>query len=144
MLKDKTEVGRFLGLATYMRNYIRDFAKIATPMIDLLKGKYERIIWTSDCYETFEVLKKALTEASILRIMNSLKGGLVLCTDASDMAIGVVFMQEGMVIAYESKRLNNVELNYLVHEIELLAIIHALKVWRHYLLGSKFKIETDH
>jgi ribonuclease HI len=76
--------------------------------------------------------------------MDPLKCGLVLCTDASDMAIGAVLMQEGRVIAYESRKLNNAELNYPVHEKELLAIIHALKVWRHYLLGSEFKIETDH
>ncbi len=53
-------------------------------------------------------------------------------------------MQEGKVIAYESKKLNNAKVNYLVHVKELLAIIHALKVWRHYLLGSEFKIEIDH
>jgi hypothetical protein len=50
--KDKTEVRRFLGLATYMRKYVRDFAKIAAPMTDLLKGKYERITWTRDCHES--------------------------------------------------------------------------------------------
>ena len=60
--------------------------------------------------------------------MDPLKGGLVLCIDASDMGIGVVLMQEGRVIAHESKLLNNVELDYPVHEKELLAIIHALKV----------------
>ena len=70
--------------------------------------------------------------------MDPLKGGLVLCTDASDMAIGVVLIQEGRVIAYESKKFNNIELNYSIHETELLAIIHALKVWHHYLLGNEF------
>ena len=97
--KDKTEVRCFLGLAAYMRKYVKDFVKIAAPMMDLLKGKCERIIWTRDCHESFEALKKALTEAPDLRIIDSLKGRLVLCIDASDMAIGVVLMQEGMVIA---------------------------------------------
>ena len=60
------------------------------------------------------------------------------------MAIGAILMQDGKVIAYESRKFNNAELNYPVHEKELLVIIHALKVWRHYLLGSEFKIETDH
>jgi hypothetical protein len=127
-----------------MRKYVRFFAKIAAPITDLLKRKSERIIWTRDCHESFEALMKTLTEAPVLTIVDPLKGGLVLCTDASDMAIGDVLMQEGRVIAYESKELKNVELNYPVHEKQLLAIIHALKVWRHYLLGSEFKIETNH
>ena len=103
--RDKIEFRRFLGLATYITKYVRDFVKIAALMTDLLKGKSKRIIWTHDCHESFEALKKALTEAPILRIMDSLKGALVLCTDASDMAIGIVLMQEGKVIVYESKNL---------------------------------------
>jgi hypothetical protein len=71
--KNKTEVIRFLGLATYMRKYVRDFAKIAAPMTDLLKGKSERITWTRDCHESFEALKKTLTKTPVLRIMGSLK-----------------------------------------------------------------------
>ena len=76
--------------------------------------------------------------------MDPLKNMLVLCTYASDMAIDVVLMQEGRLIVYEFKKLNNAELNYDVYEKELLVIIHALKVWCHYLLGSEFKIEIDH
>ena len=76
--------------------------------------------------------------------MDPLKGNIVLCTDASDLAIGAVLMQDKRVIAYESRKLNTAELNYAVHEKELLAVVHSLKVWRHYLLGLKFKIETDH
>ena len=85
-----------------------------------------------------------MIEAPDLRITDHLKGGLVLCIDTSDMATGTVFMQQGRVIVYESRKLNNAKLNYLVHEKELLAIIHALKVWRQYLLDSQFKIEIDH
>ena len=66
--------------------------------------------------------------------MDLLKGALVLCTNASDMAISVVLMQEGRVIAYEFIKLNNAELNYPIHEKELLAIIHALKVWQTYIM----------
>ena len=76
--------------------------------------------------------------------MDPLKRGLFLCTNASDMAIGVVLMQEGKVIAYKFKKLNNAELNYPVHEKELFALIYALKVWRQNLLGSKFEIKTDY
>ena len=126
--KDKTEVICFLGLATYMRKYVRDFLNIAAPMTDLLKGKSERITWTRDYHESFEALKKVLKEAPVLRIMDPLKGGLVLCTDANDMAISVVLMQKGRVIAYKFRKLNNAKLNYHVHEKELFAIIHALKI----------------
>ena len=81
-------------------------------------------------------MKKTLTKSLVLKILDALKDGLVLCTNVSDMTIGVIMIQEDRVIAYESKKLNNVVLNYPVHDKELLAIIHALKVWRHYLLGS--------
>ena len=92
VLNDKTEVKYFLELATYMRKYIKDFTKIAAPMMDLLKDKIERITWTCDCHESFEALKYALTKIPNLRIMNSLKCRLVLRTDASDMAKGILLM----------------------------------------------------
>ena len=76
--------------------------------------------------------------------MDPLKGNLILCTDASDLASGAVLMQDRKIVAYESRKLNSAELNYPVYEKELLAVIHSLKVWRHYLLGVRFKIETDH
>ena len=85
-----------------------------------------------------------LTQTPVLTIIDSLKGNIILCTDASDLAIGAVLMQDKKIVAYESRKLNFAELNYRVHEKELLAVIHSLKVWRHYLLGVKFKIETDH
>lgn len=73
--------------------------------------------------------------------MDLLKSRLILCTNASDRAIGVIMMLEGMVIAYESIKVKkNVELNYLAHEKDFLMIIHASKVWRHNLLGSEFKL----
>ena len=61
------------------------------------------------------------------------------------MAIGTIMMQDGKVIAYESKKLSKAKLNYPVHDYKkILAIIHALKVWRHYLFNSEFKIDTDY
>ena len=90
--EDKTEVRFFLGLVTYMKKYVRDFAKIAASMTNFLKDKFEIITWSRDYHESFEALKKPLTKAPDLRIMNPLKGMLVLCTYASDMAIGVVLM----------------------------------------------------
>lgn len=141
--KDNNEVNHLLGLATYMVKYVMNFAKIAVHVTNLLKGKFKTITWVHDCHESFEALKKTLTEAMILRIIDTLKGKLVLCTNPSNMAIWVVLTQEYMLIAYESNKLNNAKLNYHVHEKGLLAIIPALKVWRHYLLCSEFKMETN-
>ena len=113
---DKIEVGCFMRLATYMRKYVRNFAKITAPITDLLKEKFERITWTNDCHASFEALKKALTKTLVLRMMDPLKDKLVLCTNASNIAIGDILMQEGRVIAYVSKKLSNAELNYPVEE----------------------------
>jgi len=119
---------------------VKQFSKITAPMTTLLKGKSNLIIFIQECDECF----LALTQAPVLAIIDTSKGYLVLCMDASDLAIGAILMQVKHIIAYKSCKLNSMELNYLVHEKELLAVIHALKVWRHYLLGVKFKIETDH
>ena len=113
-------------------------------MTNLLKGKNYVIDWTPDCNLSFQTLKLVLTQTPVLTIINPLKGNIILCIDASDLAIGAVLMQDKKVVAYESRKLNTVELNYPVHEKELLAIIHSLKVKRHYLLGVNFKIEIDH
>jgi hypothetical protein len=142
--KDKTEVRSFLGLASYYRRFVKGFSKIAAPMTNLLKGKSNVIDWTPECESSFQNLKYVLTQTPVLTIMDPLKGDIILCTDASDLAIGAVLMQDKKIIAYESRKLNSAELNYPVHEKELLAVIHSLKVWRHYLLGVRFKIQTDH
>ena len=102
------------------------------------------IDWTPECNLSFQTLKSVLTQTPVLTIMDPLKGNIILCNDASDLAICAVLMQDKKVVAYESRKLNTAKLNYLVHEKELLAIIHSLKVWRHYLLGVNFKIGTDH
>lgn len=76
--------------------------------------------------------------------MEDVKEGSGLCTDVSDLAIGVVLMQERQVLTDKSRKLNYEKLNYQIHEKELLARVCSLKVWRRYLLGTKLKIETDH
>ena len=69
-----------------MRKYVKNFAKIATPITYLLKDIFERITLTNDCHANFEALKKVVTKIPALRIINTLKCGLVLCTNANDMA----------------------------------------------------------
>ena len=122
---------------------MKGFSKIAAPLTALSKGKSESRNWNKECDLSFVTLKAALTQIPVLTIMNPWKGNVVLCIHASDLAIYAILMQDKRVVAYESCKLNNAELNYLVHEKELLVVMHALKVWRHYLLGFKFKIDID-
>lgn len=71
-------------------------------------------------------------------------GDFVVCTDASLEGLGAVLMQDGRVIAYESQKLKDHELNYPTHDLELAAVVHALVRWRHFLLGHWFELHTDH
>jgi hypothetical protein len=66
------------------------------------------------------------------------------CTDASKEGLGGVLLEDGRVIAYISRKLRRHQENYVMHNLELLAIVNALKVWRHYLVGRKFELNTDH
>ena len=68
----------------------------------------------------------------------------LVCTNACKEGLGGVLMQKGSVICYESQKLNEHEVNYVTHDLELTAIVHALKMWRHYLLGRKFVLMTYH
>ena len=134
----------FLDLTSYYRRFVKEFSKISAPITNLLKGKSNVIDWTPECNSSFHTLKSLLTETPILTNMNHLKRNIILCIDASDLAIGAILMHHKKIIAYESHKLNTVELNYPVYEKELLGIIYSLKVWRHYLLRVKFRIQTDH
>jgi hypothetical protein len=99
--------------------------------------------WTGKCQEAFEKLKQLLIEAPLLRTPDGSKTYRVV-TDASDIGLGGVFLLEGHPIAYESRKLNSAEQNYTTTEWEMLAIVHALRVWRCYLEGVYFEVETDH
>ena len=72
---------------------MRGFSKIATPMTNLLKGKNNVIDWTLECNLSFQTLKSVLTQTPVLTIMDPLKGNIILCIDASDLAIGAILMQ---------------------------------------------------
>ncbi|KAL2236238.1 UNVERIFIED_CONTAM: Transposon Ty3-I Gag-Pol polyprotein, partial [Sesamum indicum] len=100
-----------------------------------LAGYYKRF--------SFEELKKRLTSSPILALPSG-DGAYVVFTDASRQRLGCVLMQHGRVIAYASRQLRPHEMNYPTHDLELAAIVHALKIWRHYLYGETFQIFTDH
>jgi hypothetical protein len=140
--KNVPEIRSFLGLAGYYRRFIEGFSKIVKPLTTLLeKGKEFK--WDEKCQASFEELKKRLTTAPVLIMPDMHKGFDVYC-DASRQGLGCVLMQAGKVVAYASKQLRKHEQNYPTHDLELAAVVHALKIWRHYMIGNKCRIFTDH
>jgi hypothetical protein len=137
-----TEVRSFLGLAGYYRRFIEGFSKIAKPMTSLLE-KGREFKWDEKCQDSFDQLKKRLMSSPVL-VMPDLQKGFDIYCDACGQAFGCVLMQEGHVIAYASRHLRKHELNYPTHDLELAAVVHALKIWRHYIMGIKSQVYTDH
>ncbi|WVZ96653.1 hypothetical protein U9M48_042263 [Paspalum notatum var. saurae] len=123
--EDVKGIMSFLGLAGYYRRFIEGFSKIAKPMTALLE-KNIKFQWTSACQKAFEELKKRLTTAPVLTFPDMHKPFSVYC-DASRLGLGCVLMQEGKVIAYASRQLRDHEKNYPTHDLELAAVVHALK-----------------
>ena len=140
--KNVTEVRSFLGLAGYYRRFVNGFSIIAAPMTRLLR-KDVKFEWTEECQQSFEELKKLLTEAPVL-VQPELGKEFVVYSDASLNGLGYVLMQEGKVVAYASRQLKPHERNYPTHDLELAAVVFALKIWRHYLYGEKCRVYTDH
>eukprot|EP00253_Pinus_taeda_P027714 PITA_27714 len=136
------DVQSFMGLAGYYRRFVEGFSKVAFPITSLQK-KGKLFHWTPNCQKSFKKLKHLLTTAPILSIANPNKD-YVVCTDASKEGLGGVLMQEGRVISYESRKLKEHEQKYSAYDLELAVVIHALKMWRHYLMGRKFLLHTDH
>jgi hypothetical protein len=136
------QVRSFLGLAGYYRRFIPDFSKIVKPIMCLLKND-TKIDWSSKCNEAFEKLKVLLTTAPVLAQPDIEKPFDVYC-DASGSGLGCVLMQDGRVIAYASRQLRRHEEHYPTHDLELPAVVHALKIWHHYLLGNTCHLYTDH
>ncbi|KAA3479251.1 DNA/RNA polymerases superfamily protein [Gossypium australe] len=99
--------------------------------------------WTNKCQQSFDRLKALLTEAHVLVQPESGKE-FVIYSDASLNGLGYVLMQESKVIAYASRHLKPHEKNYPIYDLELAAIVFALKIWQHYLFGEKCHIFTDH
>jgi hypothetical protein len=111
-------------------------------MNELLK-KDKKFEWTSACKASFQELKKRLTTALILMMPNMEKPFSIYC-DAFGQGLGCVLMQDGHVVAYALRQLRKHEAHYLTHDLELAAIVHTLKIWRHYLMGKKCELYLDH
>jgi hypothetical protein len=117
----------------YYRRFIEGFSKIARPMTALLANKVE-FKWIQKCQEAFVALKEKLIIAPVLVLPDVHEPFSVYC-DASYTGLGCVLMQEGKVVVYSSRQLKIHERNYATHDLDLEAVVHALKTWRHYLHG---------
>jgi hypothetical protein len=131
-----------MGIAGYYKRFIEGFSNIAHP-ITSLQRKGMKFQWTLNCERIFQHLKQLLTSAPISRIADP-KEEFILCTDACNEGLGGVLSQNGFVICYESRKLKEHERNYATHDLELAAIVHALRKWRHYLMGKRFELRTYH
>jgi hypothetical protein len=140
--RNVAEVRSFMGLAGYYRRFIAGFSRIVHA-ITSLQRKEKKFQWTDECERSFQQLKQLLTSAPILKIADPDKD-YVVCTDACKEGLGGVLSQEGFVVCYESWKLKEHEKNYATHDLELASIVHALRKWRHYLMGKKFELRTDH
>ena len=110
----------------------------------LTKKKRKQFVWTQKCEECFQELKKRLTSAPVLIIPDVDAGNFVIYSDASKAELAAVLMQNGKVVAYASHQLKDHKRNYPMHDLELAAVVFALKIWRHYLYGNRCEIYTDH
>ncbi|GJX16095.1 putative reverse transcriptase domain-containing protein [Tanacetum coccineum] len=140
--KSPTEIRQFLGLAGYYRRFIEGFSKIAKPMTKLTQKKV-KFEWGNKQEAAFQLLKQKLCSAPILALPEGSEDFIAYC-DASKKGLGVVLMQREKVISYASRQLKIHEKNYTTHDLELGAVVFALKIWRHYLYGTKCTVFNDH
>ena len=150
--KNVTDVRSFLGLCSYYRRFIAQFATIASPLHRLLEAG-QTFKWTSDCQAAFDRLKAALTGDKVMSYPSD-DGLFIIDTDASDTGIGATLSQlqwcdrtnreEERPIAYASRSMTKTQRRYCTTRRELLAIVTFLQHFRHYLLGRQFLIRTDH
>ena len=143
------DVRKFLGLANYYRRFVKDFAKLARPLNNLMRKK-EKWRWGDEQQKAFEQLKTVFTNRPLL-VAPDLDKEFRVEADASNFATGGVLSikcedNKWKPVAYISKSLNETERNYKIHDKKMLAIIRCLEAWRHFLEGSrsKFEVWTDH
>ena len=140
-LKIVTKIKSFVRLVGYYRRFIEDFSKIVAPLTQLTIKEHP-FIWMEKCEKSFKELKRRLTNAHVLTITDINQPFVVFC-DASYQALDYVLMHNKKVVAYASWQLKLHERNYLTHNLELTAVIFSLKIRRHYLYGSSFKVFND-
>uniref|UniRef100_A0A493TFV0 Reverse transcriptase/retrotransposon-derived protein RNase H-like domain-containing protein n=1 Tax=Anas platyrhynchos platyrhynchos TaxID=8840 RepID=A0A493TFV0_ANAPP len=124
-----------MGLAGYYRRFVKDFSKLAVPLTQLTR-KGQPFEWNSERESAFHELKTRLTTAPILTLPSGTEN-FVIFSDASYKGLGCVLMQNGKVIAYASRQLRPHEKNYPTHDLELAAVVFALKIWTKLPKGGK-------
>ena len=145
--KTAKQIKQLVAMGSYYRRYVRDFASIVRPMVELTR-KGKKFLWTEACDRSFEQMKKALVSADVMGYPLNEGGDFILDVDASDIGIGGIIHQvqgeQEKVIAYASRSLNKAEKNYCITEKELLAVRYFIEYYRQYLLGRRFRVRTDH
>ena len=141
--KSNKELCSFLRLTNFYRHFVRNYADIAAPLTDLTSSKVT-FTWSHQHQEAFDSLCQALTSPPILDYPTH-DDCFILTTDASDVGIGAILSTcRGTVVEYASRTLNPAERKYTTTEKECLAIVWAVRKFRHFLLGAPFTLETDH
>jgi len=145
-----TEVQSFLGFANFYQRFIKDYSRVARPLTELTKGEKKEWKWNRQAEEAFRELKQWFTTAPILAHFDATKP-VIIETDASNFAIGAVLSQrneEGRLhpVAFHSQKFQPAEINYEIHDKELLAIVDAFKHWRRYFEGATNQVQvfSDH
>ncbi|GKC77052.1 putative reverse transcriptase domain-containing protein [Tanacetum coccineum] len=133
--KTPTEIRQFLGLAGYYRRFIEGFSKIVGPMVKLTQ-KSVKFDWGEKAEAAFQLFIQKLCSASILALPEGSEN-FVVYYDASHKGLGAVLMQREKLIVNASRQLKVHEKNYTTHDLELGAVVFALKMWRHYLYRTK-------
>ena len=145
--KSTTEVRQFVGLASYYRKFIPNFATICKTLHKLTEKNTE-FVWKDQCQTAFDTLKQLLTLAPILSYSLLQDQPFLLDSDASNVGVGAVLSQvqdgEEKVICYFSKCLSRSKRQYCTTRKELLAVVMAVKHFHHYLIGQSFTVKTDH
>ena len=137
------EIHGFLGITGWYRVFIKVYSLIATPLTNFLK-KECKITWLLENQVSFDHLKAIISSETVLKLPNFNKPFEVSSLMLEKLALGGVLNQEEQPVAYTSRKLCSYELNYTTHDLELLVVMHALKLWRYYLLGCQFQLVIDH
>nr|GEU69433.1 putative reverse transcriptase domain-containing protein [Tanacetum cinerariifolium] len=140
--KSPTDIRRFLRLAGYYERFIEGFFKIAQSMTKLTQ-KNVKFDWGENEEAAFQLIKQKLCSVPIMALPKRSENFIVYC-DASHKRLGVVLMQNEKVIAYASRQLKIHEKNYTTYDLELGAVVFALKMWRHYLYRTRYTVFTNH
>jgi hypothetical protein len=139
--RNTTELKIFMGLCTYYRRYVKGFSQLTAPLTNLTKkGAFE---WTDEAQGVFDRMKDIMSSCPVLDFSDFTQPFVLEC-DASGVGIGAVLMQRNHPIAFESRKLRDYEKLYSIYDKEMLAIMHSLAKFRHYLVGNRFKVKTDH